>query len=162
MTLTSSELSEKLNRLGLRKGAFFLPASPEHLDRIVIANPEVLVHTNYRDVVVNQISHCTAVTAFDNVTPVAIFGFVPVWKGVTESWLLVDDKARALPIALTKYGIAVHDIAKISMDLHRQQITVRITDKRAYKWALALGFEIEATMRKYGPDGIDYYLMARF
>jgi len=63
---------------------------------------------------------------------------------------------------MTKYGIAVQDIAKISLGLHRTQITVRMTDKRAYKWALALGFRQEGVMSKYGPDCIDYILMARF
>lgn len=161
MTLTFSQLADKLNALRLAKGVFFLPAVPEHLERIQISNPEVLVHTNYTSIVATQIINCPAVTAFYDVTPVAIFGFVTLWNGVTESWLVADDNVRKRPLVLTKYAIHAHDIAKISMGLHRQQITVKITDMRAYKWALALGFEVEATMRKYGPDGTDYYLMAR-
>ncbi len=55
----------------------------------------------------------------------------------------------------------VMDIAAISMGLHRIQLTIRTTDKRAEKWALAIGFQQEAVMRKYGPDGVDYLLMSR-
>ena len=120
------------------------------------------MHANYLESAIAQLQYGIAVTGFLNMQPAGVFGFVPIWKGVTESWLLVDDLARTKPIAFTKYGILAHDISKISQGLHRQQITVRIADKRAYKWALALGFREEAVMRKYGPDGSDYYLMARF
>lgn len=101
------------------------------------------------------------VTAFLNLQPVAVFGFVPIWNGVCETWLMPDEKVRTIPYTLTKIGKRVMDIATISMGLHRIQLTVRTTDKRAEKWAYAIGFEKEALMRKYGADGVDYFLMAR-
>ena len=162
MSLTSLVLAEKLNQRPFGKGIFFLPAVPHHIERIRISNQEVLIHANYLDTAIAQLQYGVAVTGFIDRAPVAVFGFVPIWQGVAESWLLVDDIARTKPVAMTKYGLWAHDISKISMGLHRQQITVRITDKRAYKWALALGFTQEAVMRAYGPDGSDYYLMARF
>ena len=162
MSLTSSALAERLNLYRYGSGIFFLPAVPHHVTRLRISNKEVLVHTNHVEMAVAQLEYGVAVTAFINTQPVAVFGFVPIWKGVTESWLLVDDFARTKPVAMTKYGILAHDISKISLGLHRQQITVRIHDERAYKWALALGFREEALMQAYGPDGSDYYLMARF
>jgi len=162
MTLTSLGLSDQLNQRRLSSGVFFLPAVKDHLNRMTISNEEVLVHTNHKDIVMDQIGFGPTVTAFCGLDPVAMFGFVPIWEGVAESWLLADNEARKKPLALTKYGIAAHDIAKISMGLHRLQITVRITDNRAVKWAFALGFKNEAIMKKYGPDQVDYYLMARF
>jgi RimJ/RimL family protein N-acetyltransferase len=53
------------------------------------------------------------------------------------------------------------DITMISMGLHRIQLTVRTTDKRAEKWAYAIGFKQEGVMHKYGADGVDYLMMAR-
>jgi hypothetical protein len=162
MILTSSELCEQLNRLKLAKGFFFLPSIQDHIDRLEIVNEELLVHTNYKDIVSSQIEYGPAITVFYDTTPVAMFGFVLIWHGVAESWLVTDDLVRSRPVGLTKYGIAAHDIAKISLGLHRQQITVRITDKRAFKWALALGFKLETVMHMYGPDKVDYCLMTRF
>lgn len=103
-----------------------------------------------------------SVTVFVMLKPVGVFGFVPIWNGVAESWFVVDNAARTYPIAMTKYGRKVQDIAKISMGLHRIQITVRTTDKRAYSWAKFIGFQEEAMMSKYGPDQVDYLLMTRF
>lgn len=160
--LTSSQLAEKLNQRGVRRGIFFMPAVEHHVQRINISNEEVLVHEDYQATVLDQLRMGPAVTAFADLKPVAVFGFVPIWNGLAEAWLLVDNQARKYPIAMTKYGKAVQDIAKISLGLHRIQITVRIMDKRAYKWALALGFKEEAVMSKYGPDQVDYILMARF
>lgn len=162
MSLTSLVLAEKLNQAKYCRNTFFMPAVPHHIERMRISNPEVLVHTNYLEMAMAQLNYGVSVTGFLNMKPAGIFGFVPIWKGVTESWLLVDDIARTRPVAFTKYGILAHDISKISQGLHRQQITVRIADRRAYKWALALGFREEALMRCYGPDRSDYYLMARF
>jgi hypothetical protein len=161
-TLTSSQLAEKLNQQGVRRGVFFMPAVDNHVERVIISNEEVLIHEDYLPSILAQLRMGPAVTAFVDLKPVAIFGFIPVWSGVAEAWLVVDNHARKYPVAMTKYGIAVQDIAKISLGLHRTQITVRMTDKRAYKWALALGFRQEGVMSKYGPDGIDYILMARF
>jgi hypothetical protein len=162
MTLTSLGLSDQLNQLKLSKGVFFLPAVKDHLNRMTISNEEVLVHTDHKEIIMEQIDYGPTVTAFFGLDPVAMFGFVPIWEGVAESWLVADNGVRTRPLTLTKYGIAAHDIAKISMGLHRLQITVRITDNRAMKWAFALGFENEVIMKKYGPDQVDYYLMARF
>jgi RimJ/RimL family protein N-acetyltransferase len=53
------------------------------------------------------------------------------------------------------------DIAMISMGLHRIQLTVRTTDKRAEKWAYAIGFKRDGVLRKYGVDGVDYLMMSR-
>lgn len=102
-----------------------------------------------------------AVTAFVYNQPAAIFGFVSIWKGVAEAWLVADDVMRSMPVTFTKAAIQTLDISAISMGLHRTQITVRSTDTRAYKWASAVGFKEECLMRKYGTDGVDYFLMAR-
>lgn len=163
--LTSSELAERLNQANRRRGVFFLPFAQHHVDRISIESQEVLVLTDQKgasDILSAQAQMGPAVTGFIGTTPAAVFGFVSIWRGVAEAWLVADRSARAMPVTLTRMGLKVMDIAKISMELHRIQITVRTTDKRAYDWALAIGFREECVMRRYGPDGVDYFLMARY
>jgi hypothetical protein len=151
-----------MNQQRIRKGAFFMPAHPVHLSRIKITNEDITIHEGYKDTLEGQIYIGPTVTCFHNGEPVAMFGFVPIWKGLAEAWFVVDDEARKYPIAMTKYGKCVQDIAMISMGLHRLQITVRNSDKRAKDWAYAIGFQKECLMSRYGPDGSDYLLMARF
>jgi hypothetical protein len=163
-TLTSSVLAEKLNQANKRKGLFFMPFSPNHAERVDITTEDVLAVTG-RDGVAEllemQSQMGPAVTAFLNMEPVAIFGFVSIWRGVAETWLVPDEKVRSIPMTLTRIGMKVMDITMISMGLHRIQLTVRTTDKRAEKWAYAIGFKQEGVLHKYGADGVDYLMMAR-
>jgi hypothetical protein len=164
-TLTSLELAEKLNQTNKRPGVFFLPFARHHADRINVSSEEVLVVTDRSgvgDILDAQSKMGPAVTVFLNSQPVGIFGFVSIWRGVTEAWFVTDERVRTIPMTMTRIGKKVMDIAKISMGLHRIQITVRTHDKRAERWAYAIGFERECVMRKYGPDAVDYFLMARY
>jgi RimJ/RimL family protein N-acetyltransferase len=155
---------EQLNRSCKVKGAFFMPFSPAHTERLHITQPEIVAASKYMDIpeaIANQANLGPAVTAFCGFQPVACFGFVPIWSGVGEAWLIADDKARAKPIGMTKVARLFFDILPISYELHRVQIAVRTSDTRAHKWALFLGFKEEGIMRRYGPDGADHYIMAR-
>jgi RimJ/RimL family protein N-acetyltransferase len=156
---------EQLNQKCHVKGAFFMPYSPIHIKSLTITQPEIVAASKYIDIadaVEMQSIAGPAVTAFLDLKPVACFGFVPVWDGVAEAWLIADDKARTKPIGMTKVGKTFFDIAEISWQLHRVQISVRTQDSRAHRWAIALGFREEGVMHKYGPDQADHYIMARY
>jgi len=101
------------------------------------------------------------ITACINNRPVAIFGLVLLWDGVGEAWSTFSSEARRYPIAMTKGANAFFDICEILFSLHRIQITVRSTDKRAVSWAKCLGFKSEGLMTEYSVDKTDYYMMRR-
>jgi len=141
-----------------------MPFSVNHAERMSIQSEDVTVLATKDEIpglLETQARMGPAVTAFLNMEPVAIFGFVSIWEGVAETWLMPDEKVRTIPVTLTRIGIKVMDIAKISMGLHRIQLTVRTTDKRAEKWAHAIGFKCDGVLRKYGVDGVDYLMMSR-
>ena len=46
-------------------------------------------------------------------------------------------------------------------DLWRIQASVHTTDEQSIKFAEWMGFENEGLMKKFGPDGADYYRFAR-
>jgi hypothetical protein len=108
-----------------------------------------------------QAANGLAITAYLNGQPVACFGCTLLWDGVGEMWSVIGDKARTHPIAMTKIGIAFADICKLSLGLHRLQITVKTSDKRAMSWAKAIGFISECTMKAYSTDKLDYDLMVK-
>ena len=145
-------------------GVVFLPFHMEHLERIKVAQPEVLALSkgvNMKTMIRAQSEMGVAITAFLYGTPVAILGCVLCWEGVGEMWMLIDERARTVPVALTKSALRMCDIFEIYLRLHRLQITVRKDDRRAVRWAQRLGFNAEGLMLKYGPDQSDFYLMAR-
>lgn len=160
----SLQLADKLNQQPRRTGLFFMPFAKSHVDRIHVKAEEVLIvasKSEVADLLATQEQMGAAVTVFVGNRPAAVFGFVSIWKGVAEAWLIADDIMRSTPMTMTKTAKMVLDIAEISLSLHRLQITVRSTDRRAYKWAAAVGFTEECLMKKYGTDQVDYFLMMR-
>ena len=102
-----------------------------------------------------------AITAIVHGRPVACFGVVDIWEGVAEMWLLIEERGRKLPISLTKIAIAYRDYIVIAKNLHRLQITVKCSDKRAFGWAKLIGFTEECVMKRYDSNANDFYLMSR-
>lgn len=102
-----------------------------------------------------------AVTCFLYEQPVACFGTTLLWDGVGEMWSVIGELARAKPLATTRVGLSFADISWIALRLHRLQITVKTSDNRAKKWARAIGFISECTMKSYSQDKEDYDLMVR-
>ena len=108
-----------------------------------------------------QAKYGFSITCFYKDEPVACFGCIPLWNGVAEMWSVIGNKARNHPIAMTKVAISFADICEIYFSLHRLQITVKTSDKRAVSWARAIGFISECTMKRYSSDKQDYNLMVR-
>jgi hypothetical protein len=92
---------------------------------------------------------------------VAVVGGVArLWPGLGEGWLLASPMARTKPVALTKGAMRGIAFTMQSLQLNRVQAHVKTSDIRAMKWAVALGFVREGTLRKYSPDGADYDVFA--
>ena len=89
------------------------------------------------------------------------WGAMPIWEGVAEAWLLTSYKVETNPIALTRGAIRYFNIIYSDMQLHRLQIVVDCRNTIAMRWARALKFTEEGTMRGYGPDGADHIMFAR-
>lgn len=101
-----------------------------------------------------------AITALYHGQPIAIWGITPLWAGTSEAWFMLEEKARKFAVTMTKIAKLFLSFKFQEHGLHRLQITVRCGDNRAYKWAKAIGFKEEGRMRKYAPDGSDFYIMS--
>jgi hypothetical protein len=148
-----------------RKGMYYLPFVPEHFDHLDFDHKEISVLSNVYDIksmVSQQARMGSAFTVFRHNRPIAILGVINIWPGVGEMWSIFDNQAREIPATALRTGRSFGDIAIRYLQLHRLQITVRTDDNRAFRYAKAIGFETESVMRKYGPDQVDYLLMARF
>jgi len=150
----------------------FLPALPPYIT-LVPFRPEHATMIKARDRTAAALAISTedilrvqamsghAITALLHGKPAACFGSVQVWTGLEEMWCLLENSSRNYALSLTKIAIAYRDFRTIAGNLHRLQITVRSDDLRAVRWGKAIGFETEGRMKKYGPDGSDFFLMSR-
>lgn len=92
---------------------------------------------------------------------IASGGVVRLLPGSGEYWSLVTPWIHRYPIAFFKAAKERLESMILDLRLHRVQSTVRTDDKRAVKFLLSLGFDIEGLLRKYSPDGLDHYIMGR-
>lgn len=163
MTLRYS-INELIDELPKVPGITYMPFHPAHLEMIDPAEfgrMSAAQLREWKELIIAQAQNGTAITAYLHGKPMACFGFLPMWTGVAEMWLLIEERGRKYGKSLTRAALVVRDYAVLSNNLHRLQITVRSADIRAMRWAQAIGFEQEAVLRRYGPDQSDFYIFAR-
>jgi RimJ/RimL family protein N-acetyltransferase len=153
-----------IDELPVVPGIYYAPFHPAHLE--MIEAHELTKRTpaqlaEWKEIITAQAQAGTAITAYLHGRPMACFGFLPIWTGVAEMWLLIEERGRKYGKSLTRAALTVRDFAVLSNNLHRLQITVRCGDIRAVKWAQAIGFDQEAVLHRYGPDQSDFYIFAR-
>jgi hypothetical protein len=90
------------------------------------------------------------------------FGFYPLWPGVSEGWMIPSNQLDRKAIALVKGSRTVFDKIGSVLQLRRLQFMVSSSNLQAIRFAEVLYFEREATLARYGPEGDDYYIYARF
>ncbi len=93
---------------------------------------------------------------------VTVFGIRHIWHGLAEMWMVPGEGLSKHAISLVRGARAVTDIALQDYGVRRLQICVKVENDSAFKFAKALHFEVESVMRKFGPEGADYYMMTRF
>ena len=101
------------------------------------------------------------VTLFDEDTILCFGGVHLLWKGVGECWIMLSNEGKLKPLTVAKYTIKLFDDIMSKDSLVRMQASVSASDPKAISFAKWLGFEVEGLMKKYGPDGNDYYRLAR-
>ena len=93
---------------------------------------------------------------------ICCFGVRHIWANVVECWFLpgegLNEHARSTLVGARAILQDVMD----SYDITRMQITVKCDHPIAVRFAKSLYFDVECRLRKYGPEGADYYSMARF
>jgi len=91
----------------------------------------------------------------------AAWGLVVYCKGNAEAWMLRDRHVGTHGVSVARIARQYFDEVGTAMALHRCQVSVQVSFSSAVRFAEWLKFEEEGVMRRYGPTGDDYYLMAR-
>lgn len=103
----------------------------------------------------------SAYTAMQESRVFMIGGVYGLWDKVGEAWFMMSKYAYDMPISAAKYSSLLLDHVQEENDLQRIQASVHADDKQAIRYVEWLGFENEGLMKKFGPDGSDYYRFAR-
>lgn len=100
-------------------------------------------------------------TLFEEDVVLGIGGVHNIWNGVGEAWLLLGKEAFARPRTVARHTVNMFDHMQEEYKYQRIQASIAVKDAKAKRFAEWLGFQNEGIMRKYGPDGSDYYRYAR-
>ena len=93
--------------------------------------------------------------------PICVFGIVPMWPGVAELWMITDVNLGSFARPFHRVTKEILDIFMSELCLVRMMIWIHSQNERALKWAKTLYFKEEGIARRFGPDGADFYLLAR-
>lgn len=100
-------------------------------------------------------------TLLANNSVVCSGGVMPLWRGVGEGWLLSSRKIFNFSLSAAKAIKQRTDLICTNNNIWRLQTAVRADYETGIRFAKWLGLEKEGLMRKYGPDGSNYYKMAK-
>tara|TARA_R100000808_G_scaffold19385_1_gene42091 strand:- start:7075 stop:7497 length:423 start_codon:yes stop_codon:yes gene_type:complete len=100
-------------------------------------------------------------TLFEEDVVLGIGGVHNIWQGVGEAWLLLGKEAFARPKTVARHTVYMFAHMQEEYKYQRIQASISVKDVKAKRFAEWLGFENEGIMKKYGPDGSDYYRYAR-
>lgn len=135
----------------------FLPFAQEHVQHIKLmfdlseeGRKALVEHKDIR-----------GYTLFEENVVLGIGGVHNIWQGVGEAWLLLGKEAFARPITVARHTCNMFDHMQEEYKYQRIQASIAVKDIKAKRFAEWLDFENEGIMRKYGPDGSDYYRYAR-
>jgi hypothetical protein len=102
-----------------------------------------------------------AFTMFMDDKPVFAIGLVVLWKGVAEGWVMASQNIFEMKfLAAKSMKIITEELCKKNK-IKRLQTSVKSEFKQGVRFATWLGMEVEGLKKQYGPDGSDYYQLAR-
>ena len=90
-----------------------------------------------------------------------VFGCTPIWPGLWEGFLLPTARMKNHPMASVRMVRSFIDKACIENGIVRLQATVDVKRQKGLRFSQKLGFKLETTLEKYGPDGQDHLLISK-
>ena len=116
---------------------------------------------NYPDIIKGYSVMGPSYIAVHHGRPLAVFGCIPLWTGVGEAWLITDKDLSSIKRPFHRVTKGMFDIFMSELNLVRLQVTVHSSNLQAVKWIKTLYFKEEGRLKRYGPDGKDFFMYAR-
>jgi len=92
---------------------------------------------------------------------IGIVGATIIWNGVAEIWAVMSEKVKEYKVTTFKACWDLIDWFSKKHEIHRFFVTVSNDYEVGQRFMRRLGFIKECVMKRYGPDGSDFCMMAR-
>lgn len=90
-----------------------------------------------------------------------VIGGVLIWPGVATVGSILTDGIRQYPVAMVRTTNRVIEAVMMDLNIHRMEMAVKKDYPIGHRWAKALGFQPEGTLRQYSSDKTDYVMYGR-
>lgn len=140
-----------------------IPFEKDHLTKITLRDVEknILKSPNgFMPKVIAASSFGTSGTFLFNKEILCCAGYISLWSGVADFWILPSTLVAKYPIQFSKAMKAYFDNVANSENLHRAQ-TVSIDDELHCRWLEWLGFECEGVLKQYSMDKKNYKMWGK-
>lgn len=128
-----------------------------HIALIEVQDAQVSEKPYYMGELTSYVDNSLAMSCWVGDECVAAAGLRPVWVGRAVAWALLGNKSRpALPAIVKKLQWVLS-----TYPANRIEMTVRSEFLPGCRLASILGFDEEAALRSFYPDGTDARLFAR-
>jgi hypothetical protein len=134
-----------------RQGVYLKPFKVFHAKMLFASIPDAQMA-----VIKHYEVHGEGWTLFKDGRPIAAAGVCIVVEGMGSAWGLITDEARKMPFALHRHTKKIFEEIIAKRNLRRVDMIVNPnTDfaRAAMEWAERLGFEREATLKRFYADG---------
>ena len=88
-------------------------------------------------------------------------GIFPLWPGVGQVWLIPSVHGLAKPMVFVRHIKRMLNSMQETGKYHRVQAIISTQLTRGDRWIEYLGFTKEGLLRKYTPQGTDYFMYAK-
>ncbi len=100
-------------------------------------------------------------TGFHNDQPIVCGGINPIWEGVADVWIIMKKGSNKHKFFMLKNIKEKFEETITKRNYHRVQAVVRSDFTHGLRFAKRFNMTSEGVMKKYGPDGKDYIMVAR-
>ena len=100
-------------------------------------------------------------TFLENGHIIGCAGVALLWEGVGEGWFMGSERMQKNRYSVIRYVRKMLFKHQENGPLRRIHANVRADWPEALRFAEFLGFTKEGLLRKFGPDGKDYYVLGR-
>lgn len=122
---------------------------------------EVMASVNIQDLLRYYQSQGEAYVGIVDGKVVGFAGVRYVWKGVGQTWMLMNASARPYIREIMEVIIGTFKEIVRVREYHRVQTFVKAGDHSSAKIAEMYGLTYESTMKAYGPNREDYHIYAQ-
>ena len=142
-----------------------VPYQEWHFDLLELEGPEKKLLENYGPNLKNMHkalkTHGATFSWWEDRKILGICGIMPLWTGVGEAYMFLSPEFKKRKLRCIKDIKNYLDLITKQFKFHRLNCYVIKDFKKAVRLAEFFGFEIEAELKKYGPNKENFYLMRR-